>query len=249
MLLNKKKLYQNVLEPNDNSLIWRYLSFEKFVNLITNQTLFFSRIDKFPDQLEGTLPIKNKERLVDEIKNIQLTNLDLAKSYADREEIIISTYRSYSFANCWSKYDAESIALWKIYLNGTRFGVAIQTTYEKLKKVLEKPEYEILLGEVQYCVEVEALQQQTIFLRKTPPYKFENEVRALILNQYTSEGAREGKPRFEYGIEVKIDLVELIDKVYLPPLSPKWFEKTVSEIITKYGYNFELIGSEIIQSL
>ena len=249
MILNQEKLYQNVIEPDRDSLIWRYMSFEKFVNLISNQALFFSRLDRFPDQLEGVLPINNKMRIIDEIKNISLANLNHAVSYANREEIIINTYRSYTLANCWTKNDAESMALWKIYLDGTRFGIAIQTQYDKLKNALATSENDVLIGEVQYCDELCSLQQQTISLRKTIPYKFENEVRAVIFNQYTSEGPRKGHPKYEYGVEVKIEIEKLIDKVYLPPLCQKWYEQTIENLIKKYDFKFTLVKSAIAENL
>jgi len=38
---------------NKNIPIWRYLSFSKFMDLISTNSIFFSRADKFEDNFEG----------------------------------------------------------------------------------------------------------------------------------------------------------------------------------------------------
>lgn len=134
-------------------------------------------------------------------------------------------------------------------LNGTQNGVAIQTRYGKLKNCISTKDNEILFGEVQYVDELDCIQQQTISLSKTPPYEFENEVRCVIFNQYTKEGPRKGKPKYEHGLLVDVDIKGLIEKIFLPPLCQLWFEETISDIIKKYTYNFDLVHSKIREKL
>jgi hypothetical protein len=49
----------NVLEPmvfsqpNDQARIWRYMDFTKFISVLENGGLFFSRADYFSDPFEG----------------------------------------------------------------------------------------------------------------------------------------------------------------------------------------------------
>jgi hypothetical protein len=247
MILNEVKLYEKVNQPKDNSLLWRYMSLDKFINMISTRQLFFSRLDNFPDQLEGTMPIKNKAIIADDIK--ELPSHSEAIQFSERKEIIVNSYRGFTLANCWSKNDAESFALWKIYLDGAKHGVAIQTSYDKLKKSVSSQTNDILFGEVEYVNELDSIQQQTISLRKIPPYIFENEVRAVIFNQFTKEGPRKGFPKYKYGLSVHVDIENLIEKIYMPPLSPKWYEETVFNLIQKYGYNFLLVPSEIKEKL
>jgi hypothetical protein len=249
MILNEVKLYEKVNQPKDNSLLWRYMSLDKFINMISTRQLFFSRLDKFPDQLEGTMPIKNKAKIAADIKELPFTSHSEAIQYSDREEILVNSYRGFTLANCWSKYDAESLALWKIYLDGAKYGIAIQTSYDKLKKYVPSQTKDILFGEVEYVDELDSIQQQTISLRKIPPYAFENEVRAVIFNQFSEEGPRKGFPKYKYGLSVHVDIENLIEYIYMPPLSPKWYEETVSDVIQKYGYNFSLVPSEIKEKL
>jgi hypothetical protein len=48
--------------PPDDTVIWRYLDFTKFVEMVSSKSLFFSRADKFQDPFEGSLLKKTLER-------------------------------------------------------------------------------------------------------------------------------------------------------------------------------------------
>ena len=45
---------------DDNKKIWRYMDFTKFIDILENEALFFTRSDRFEDKFEGTLPIANE---------------------------------------------------------------------------------------------------------------------------------------------------------------------------------------------
>ena len=250
MILNSDKLYKDVIEPEPNSKIWRYMSLPKFLFLINYSQLFFCRLDKLTDQLEGTLPLKNKTKLQKEISSLHFTiSNKFASDFADREEININSFRQYSLANCWSKSEEESFALWKIYLDGHRYGIAIQTVYQKMKEGICSDENDILFGEVIYDDSVDALKQSIVNFRKNKYYSFENEVRAIILNQWIIN-SKERIPKYEIGINIKVDLNKLIEAVYISPLAPEWFSKLVSDLIrNKYTYNFPILESQIKDNL
>lgn len=249
MILNDIKLYENVIQPQKDSRLWRYMGLEKFLNLIITRKLFFSRLDKFSDQLEGTMPVNNKASIAEDIRKSFLESTSFPTNFSDREEIIVNTYRAFTLANCWSENNAESLALWKIYLDGTKYGVAIQTTYKRLRNSIATSSVDVLFGKVQYVDELESIQQQTISLRKTEPYIFENEVRAVIFNQHTKEGPREGFPKYKYGLAIDVNIELLIEKIYLSPLCPRWYENSISDILQKYDYDFTLIPSAIKEKL
>jgi hypothetical protein len=49
------KEHQVFEKPTDeNTRIWRYLDFTKFVSLLDRQALFFTRVDKLGDAFEGS---------------------------------------------------------------------------------------------------------------------------------------------------------------------------------------------------
>ena len=47
------------------------------------------------------------------------------------------------------------------------------------------------------------------------------------------------------GMEIKIDLNELICAVYISPYSPSWFCELVQDIIKKYEYDFDVKYSSL----
>ncbi len=49
--------------PPENSQIWRYMDFTKFVSLLSSKSLYFTRSDQFEDLFEGAKGFKmNKDR-------------------------------------------------------------------------------------------------------------------------------------------------------------------------------------------
>ena len=50
--------------PQDDTIIWRYMSMTKFLMLLDNQGLWFSRSDTFEDANEGMFPQKDIEGFV-----------------------------------------------------------------------------------------------------------------------------------------------------------------------------------------
>ena len=47
--------------PVDETIIWRYMDFTKFVDLLLNGKLFFNRSDNFEDPFEGIFRLKDFE--------------------------------------------------------------------------------------------------------------------------------------------------------------------------------------------
>jgi len=43
-------------KPKEDAILWRYLAFERFVDLLITQELHFGRLDQFNDHFEGMWP-------------------------------------------------------------------------------------------------------------------------------------------------------------------------------------------------
>jgi hypothetical protein len=54
--------------PSNNSKIWRYLDFTKFIDLLDKSSLFFCRLDKLGDPFEGVCPIPSISSIMKDIK-------------------------------------------------------------------------------------------------------------------------------------------------------------------------------------
>lgn len=249
MILNGNIPFHNLCEPKPDTIIWRYINFPKFIHLITYSQLYFSRLDKLPDKLEGVIP----KNIIDGITDRYNSKEDFYMSPGEvklrsiQDKNHMEKYNKYTLVNCWSKNVDESFALWKIYLGCQPYGVAIKTTYDKLKRSLMHNNFKIVLQEVYYDKKAKGENQTCIFFRKDKYYFFENEIRAIIFNQYKTFG---GEPIYEDGVEVDVDIVELIDQIYVSPMAPAWYHSLLEHLIKhKYGYNFKLVKSEIREYL
>ena len=56
---------------NQNIPIWRYLSFSKFMDLISTNSIFFSRADKFEDNFEGFVNKAHQNWIAEEFKRFK----------------------------------------------------------------------------------------------------------------------------------------------------------------------------------
>jgi hypothetical protein len=46
----------------EDKIVWRYMALWKFIHLLKNKTLWFTRIDKFDDHLEGVVTQQERKR-------------------------------------------------------------------------------------------------------------------------------------------------------------------------------------------
>jgi len=231
--------------PSDNSKIWRYLDFTKFMDLLNTSKLFFTRLDKLGDPFEGVCPIYT-------IDSINKTLND-----AFSKERIKEIQKEYSLyvnkitaVNCWHINSFESAAMWKIYLKSGE-GIAIQSNVKRLKNSLKDEKNDIFIGRVRYINydyftssvdKYKMLAYPVIFKRKI--FQHERELRAVIQKNPKKSVISDFKPTIKKdGIYVPVDLNILIDKIYIAPTSPKWQHELLESIITKFKLNKEVIQS------
>ena len=226
---------------NEHAKIWRFMDFTKFVNLLDTKSLFFSRSDKLGDLFEGSIPRANiaqrsswyKDTIPD--KNIR----ELSKF---REKL-----RFHTFLNCWHINEIESDAMWKIYTKNNT-GIAIQSTYTHLIDVLKEYE-DVYIGPVNYIdYDSEFIPEGNMFwpfIHKQNSFKHETELRAIIQNiPNHKEGTSINVPG-PLGVNKIIDLDLLIEKIYISPSSPEWFNKLVQSIIQKYTLDKSISFSKL----
>ena len=94
------------IADSETSIV-RYMSLSKFYSIITDEALWFPRIDQFSDEYEGFAVV------------------DIGTESAD-------AFRKMSCASCWNEYQSESFPLWRIYLGGEQAGVAVVSKVGKL---------------------------------------------------------------------------------------------------------------------
>ena len=220
-----------LVNPSEDQVLFRYMDFISFYALLRNQTLFFKRLDHYTDKLEGQLFDETVSAHMEWLLSKDpVHDLKDATQRALKNAEHIKLYRQWTLSNSWNMDDNESYAMWKIYLRGSSEGVAIKTTFKKLTAQLKKnPDFVCTGGMVTY----EALKhfdvgQFSVSANKRPPYAYEKEYRALIINQYDKLTK---EPLFEVGASVDIHTEELIDQVYISPFATGWFETMIRQLL------------------
>jgi hypothetical protein len=224
--------------PHGNTVIWRFMGLDKFLDLLTHKRLFFTNAKNLTDEYEMSIPTDFVEK-----KRNQLTN----KGFSGREleeELIHFQYfhrpmRDLTLVNCWSIGKVESYALWKIYLSGSKAGVAIRTNVSSLKQALvisnEQLDEEIFISKINYSnyLKEQDLSRFRLITTKREFYKYENEVRLFILEYPDSEMSEQGYLDFQSGMYINVDIDKLIGKLYLSPFVGSWFNESIVKIIEK----------------
>jgi hypothetical protein len=240
-------------KPHGNTVIWRYLGLDKFLDLLVSKELFFTNAAKMTDRYEGVIPKRNEKYIIN-----QLQKAGYGKEDAEIESQIrlhqTNSLRALTLLNCWTVNQHESYALWKIYLSGAKSGVAIKTTVSKLERAIKKGKdpfnENIYISKVNYTdfIKDEPENRFNIITTKNKFYEYENELRLFIFNYPKSEGGIKTPYDISIGRRVKVDINELIDEIYLSPFTGKWFDKTLIDTIEKFNSNLKtkIKNSEIL---
>lgn len=221
-------------DPSD-ARIWRYMDVEKLLSILLHKSLFFAsgRTLSAADKFEG-------QATTAEIDSLQLNS---SKIKAVETEWAKYTPQSFFF-NCWHMNDSESDAMWKLYVNGNG-GVAIQSTIQRLKQSFSTIEEEIYLGKIKYIDEGH-LEGYDMYLRrymrKRRAFEHEREIRAIFYD-------KDQKSKSQPGVLIATQLDVLIERIVIAPRAEGWFGDIVKSIVSKLGYQFEVVTSDAARPL
>ncbi len=231
------------LPPEDQNVkLWRYMDFTKYVSLLVEKQMFFSRADKFDDPYEGATSHANKP-----LRKIAYGDIPIPEEAFKQASEFNEWARQWVYISCWHMNKHESAAMWKLYAK-TDEAVAVQTTYAKLFEVLTKNTYLGLVNYIDY--EKDWLPEDNGFwpyVHKRLSFKHEQEVRGVILDiPLTNNGSIDLKAtNSEVGRSVSVSIDDLIEAVYISPTAPEWFADLVRSITTKYGHTYDVQHSSL----
>lgn len=230
-------------QPPGHSYIWRYMDFTKFVFLLETSFLYFTRSDKFEDPYEGSLTELNIS-----------ARYELGEELATLDSRIVKSIRKHMAINCWHVNQLESVAMWKLYLKSNE-GIAVRSTVKRLQHAItdEKQVYIGLIEYIDYKNQgIDRRNKFHPFLRKRLSFEHEKELRAIIQEipydgdpEDPTTGIDYSLETIAHGLNVKVDVEELIESVYVSPDSPEWLFVLIESVVKRYGYNFEVKQSEI----
>lgn len=249
-----------------DEIIWRYLDFSKFIDLILNQKLHLTRTDYFEDKFEGELPL---EEYLESMHNLfneygfidnSLTRDDYHKFIAIRDKIQF-------FISCWHINEKENYAMWKVYLSSNE-GIAIKTTINSLVNSIKNPSG-LIYDKVNYMdYNKESINEiirqykqndirifgiPCLFKRKFFEYESEFRIIKLLEANFDSNNIKENlnklietAPKFE---KFTLDFDKLDFSIYISPFAGVWFESIVKELLSKLNIEKEIIVSNINEKL
>lgn len=220
--------------PDDeNAKIWRYMSFDRYKDMLSTSCLYFCEGNKLKqnDPYEGSY-----------------LSFELLKEISKEDAIEFSNKMkscgSPISINCWHLNEFESVAMWKIYGEGK--AVALQSTYGRLVKALKKCLCAVRIGEVFYIVpgkeSFKTEGPETVFvpwLHKHRGFEYERELRAVIWETQDIPVLDDGS------VLVPVDLVALIEAVYVSPTSSSDVTEKVKETNKAYGVEAPVSQSEL----
>jgi hypothetical protein len=233
-------------------MIVKYMSWQKFQDLVTRSALYFRRIDHFIDTFEGKIPLA-----------LWGLNSQAIQDWYNRckEEIFVS---------CWNMDEAETPAMWRDYAGG--FGVRISSTvgalttelsypplpptepYEqknvdwaektgaKLAEVDERPQDGFTLGKIKYIdfdkVDVhevlgEGPSNTVPAFRKRDGYVSENELRAIL--RPASKSGDDARARGDVHVFIPVRLQNLILEVRFAPVDEANLESNIKKLLADNG--------------
>lgn len=229
---------------SDETKIWRFMDLAKFCDVLEKSSIFFIKPEKFPDPWEGFSPKMHFEE--ESYKSIpaELRQTLIKIEKEDTPKIV----RGQFAVSCWHISNFESEAFWRNY---SKRGIALQSTFGRLKESLSNTDYSIYIGKVEYKDhDTDSIDSGNLFYRilwKRKSFEYENELRAVIWDKENSDGKGAKTFKESNGEYLGVDLNVLIENIYTTPFeSDSWFNNIVGDLIRRYGYNFPCKKSQLM---
>jgi len=227
--------------PAGNQLLWRYMDAGQFLSLLTTSKLHFTRVDQFDDKWEGEAPELNVAAINQAVASGQLPpEAATAVMKATRQ------FKTAIFVNCWHENEDESAAMWKLY--GTQSSnIALITTVDRLRQSMAAfPEPKVYCGRVKYIDyrkdHIDTSNLFNYFIHKRRSFSHEQEVRLLVMDLPVKDGTVVfDENRLISGINLDINLEQLIVQILVSPKAPAWYVTAISEVVGKYSISKSLV--------
>jgi hypothetical protein len=213
---------------------------DKFESLVETGRLFFPSVALLAEEMdpfEGRLSAPT----IGEFREIPAG--EAADKVAERQAIadhnlgLIHASRQLLYVSCWHLAEYESAAMWQVYA-GVGKGIAIKSTIGRLKAAFADESIEIEIGAVSYIDHAtDPTPWSNAFFRalyKPRAYQSESEVRCVVL------AVGDGR-----GMFVNVDVLELIEGVYVAPRSSPELRERVRDLLGKHGLDGTLRTSAL----
>lgn len=260
---------------NNEMMLWRYLTLPKFIRMLQTNEIWFSRPKYFNDPHEFSTDRSTQQSLIEwrlnsfcraynrAVKSSRTRYLGVAATltdglaisgdgvikeqsvkFSDLSPILLSSIRNdlkrwqESFGiSCWRYSEHDSVAMWNQYAS-IEEGIAITANLEKLRFALRK------YGDIRLAL----VDYRDMSTDSTQPMK------GIPLQFKDIRFAAEDEARFYFsmplhseqpGIGIKVKLAEVVDAIYLSPNANQWFKDIVSNLVSRYHLNVNIVDSPL----
>lgn len=226
--------------PPDETVIWRYMDFVSFQELLRKNEMYFNALRNMDDNKEG-LPLQD-------------LGLDFSKrDYSDGAKGYLDFFalRHALYVSSWSMYDEDKLVLW--FERAPQNGVAIKTTVGNLKQSLEGETMHY--GRIVYIDKIpddiaKRIEDGTenyfwFAVNKDVKFQYENEFRAIFGDSTAA------CKQLKQGMSKPVKLEILIDEIYVNPMSDAFFSGLVEEQLTlaKIGHKPVRRNCDLLKTL
>lgn len=244
----------------ENHYLTKYIDIHKFLSLIFNKTLIFTRLDFYEDPYEGVKykTLTDYQTYKDEPNNPASEDLEeLQKSFREKKaklEAKIAMEQKSQFSNSWFLSDRENIAMWNLYSN--KDSVAIKVDVKNFIRNLENavkayeidhPSYKYICGEISYnrlnpwnpYNEDYKLRAYSGF-KKDIVFQHENEWRVLI------SIPEQGDLNYPGNLIMKYEnILDIIEEVTTHPQMEEWKYKNIESLLALHKIENKLKRSRV----
>ena len=258
----------NLNEGELDKVVWRYLTFPKFISLISYGALWFQRLSSLSDELEGTIPSRTLGSMkeADQQWKQVFTDPALQTQIDGWHERSVADGKLLTLANCWYLGDCESEQMWEEFGRSPE-SVAVRSTIRRLWTSTLLPSDFSFIGPVMYIDHATfdmdhypAHQaHHRAFLKDKRQFAYEQELRLTTMNLRTpacldalgrplsvEEVSGVGANNFDSpGLYVRSNITELIESVVTHPKAPDWFHNLVHHIQISGHYKWPVAKSSL----
>lgn len=217
--------------------LYRYMTFESFVDIVINQKLTLLSPDLWEDTFDGWLLKYMKQEIKEKFPKMQKLSENIYDSI---------------FAQCWTK-NSDSIVLWNIYSYDKK-AIMVQTTKQELENlnvIIKEINYEkgapvSINFFVDFILDKELEKMIEPLTVKRPGFEYEKESRIF--------GFASPKPNCCKSLDISIpNIHDFIKGVVVHPLAQEWYVNIVKSFCEYFDipfngksdlYNFECLEND-----
>lgn len=231
--MNNMKLNEQYEEYYQIDYLYRFMSFEQFVDLVENEKLILVNPELWEDPYESFLFTKLKtldgfKELVSAFETLNIENIPVKMSS-------IFAANNTTYAQSWSILP-ESDALWRIY-DTNKSAVRIKVKFDKFQKLKEDNKNYLSYSIIEYVNEINCINQTEQLYKDDNNFKSAKIVYPFCVKRHA----------FAHEMEFRLFYISMIDqlwKVFNEPAVHK-----LAKIIYAEDYNYSNNISEFYEYL